>query len=145
MSEARNSPSTKPQGTELNNLQWLLGTWSRTNAKGTSFETWEKVADDLYRGFGTAQAQDSRQIRLLESLLLTQMSDDIFYIAKVAENPFPVSFKLTSWSETHAIFENLEHDFPQKLDYRLKAVNKLQVIVSGEADRTFTLLFDKQA
>jgi hypothetical protein len=54
-----------------------------------------------------------------ESLRLVAMSDEIFFIAKVASNPLPVAFKLTQCANKIAVFENPHHDFPQTLSYQL--------------------------
>ncbi|MEM7335757.1 MAG: DUF6265 family protein [Chloroflexota bacterium] len=127
----------------LNDLRWLLGTWTRHTNRGPSQEIWREADRDVFAGRGLSFTMDGQQIRFSESLLLTKMSEEIFYIAKIDENEFPVSFKLVSGSANNATFENLNHDFPKRLEYVLESTNSLLVTVSGEAGRRFTLQFSK--
>ena len=71
------------------------------------------------------------------------MDDEVFYMAKVKHNDFPVPFKLTASSANHAVFENSNHDFPKRLEYRLDEEAKLVVTVSDGAKQSFVIRFSK--
>ncbi len=71
------------------------------------------------------------------------MSGAVYYFAKVKQNKYPVPFELTSCFDKHADFENTEHDFPKKLEYRLVAKDALDVKVSDGATRSFTIHFKR--
>ena len=63
------------------------------------------------------------------------MGGAVFFVAKVDSNPFPVPFKLVGCSESTATFENLDHDFPRRLEYSMPAPDALHVDVSdGEGN-----------
>ena len=71
------------------------------------------------------------------------MGGEVFYLAKVAENDFPVPFKMTSHTNSKAIFENPERDFPNKLIYHRIGMNALKVDVMGTNEPGFTLHFKR--
>jgi hypothetical protein len=62
------------------------------------------------------------------------MSGEVFYIPKVAENPLPVPFRLTSVSQQTATFENPSHDFPTRIIYRHGSDDSMTVSVEGPGD-----------
>ena len=65
------------------------------------------------------------------------MENEIFYFAKIAENEYPVPFKLIQLSDNQAVFENDNHDFPQRIIYSLKSPQLLMAEVVGEEDGKF--------
>ncbi len=131
------------QEQRLSSLTWLLGTWSRPAPQGRATERWVQVDERLFRGEGRARIGAGGG-RVLESLLLVELDGEVFYLAKVPENTYPVPFRLTASSETRAVFENPSHDFPQRLEYTL-VDGGLHVKVSAEADEGFTLRFRRAA
>ena len=116
----------------LRHLRWLAGTWQRETAKSISIETWRWLSDRTLEGEGIRLSKASGDTAFTESLRIVEMQGETFYLAKVAENPYPVPFKLTSFESGHAVFENPEHDFPQRLTYVHNATDSLTVLVEGE-------------
>ena len=121
----------------LSDLDWLLGEWKTqvkqdlTNEFLTS-ETWLKLSDKTFEGFG-------KTANNIESLRLLEMSDEIFYLAKVSHNPSPIAFKLTACKSNAFIFENEQHDFPNTIEYKQINSNAIQVKVSGKTEKSFTI------
>ncbi|MDF2178015.1 DUF6265 family protein [Aliiglaciecola sp. CAU 1673] len=126
----------------LTDLSWLLATWQMPTEKGQVLEAWQQVSDNSYegRGWSIKQGEVSRS----EDLRLVQMQDKIFYLAKVTENPMPVPFLLTTCSANQAIFENPEHDYPQRLHYQLEGTDTLDVKVEDLNGKGFALRFQKR-
>jgi hypothetical protein len=119
----------------------MLGSWSRTTSEGsTATESWVDVGHGVFRGAGPATVPGSETSRLVETLLLVEMSGEIFYLAKVDENERPVSFRLVAVSAGRAVFQNPDHDVPQRLDYRLDEEGRLNVDVRG-GERGFSVIF----
>lgn len=77
---------------------------------------------------GVHRSQATGDSVLVESLVLAEMRGEIFYLAKVAENCWPVAFRLASLAGRRAVFENPEHDFPQRVTHILDADGSLLVI-----------------
>jgi hypothetical protein len=128
----------------LDTVRWLLGNWVQENERVSTRETWREVDRGTFKGRGIQKDTATGAKQSEESLLLTEMSGEIYYFAKVGHNKYPVPFELTSCSATHAIFENTEHDFPKKLEYRLVKNDSLNVTVSDGGARSFTFRFKKQ-
>ena len=53
---------------------------------------------------------------------------------KVAENEYPVPFRLTSVESGRVVFENPTHDFPQKIIYQRNGTHALKVTIEGPGD-----------
>lgn len=116
----------------LTQLNWLIGEWQTEKSASFVNEIWQKVSDDTFEGQGKTNSSS-------ESLRLVKMADEVFYLAKVSHNPLPVAFKLSHCKNKQFVFENMQHDFPNKIEYRQINSNVLQVIVSGKAEKSFTI------
>jgi len=103
--------------TDFDKLSWIIDRWVSTDGESTSYEHWEKISDSLFAG-GSETVKNGDTV-FNEKLKLIKEGDEIFYVADVKHNPAPVKFKLTSISDNEAVFENPEHDFPQKITYKL--------------------------
>lgn len=135
---------TQSQGTPaLDTIRWILGDWVQSGGQTTTRETWIELDRNVFKGTGITFDSATGAKQSEESLLLTEMSGRIYFFAKVDHNKYPVPFELTSSSATQAIFENADHDFPKKFEYRLVEMDVLDVIVSDGGARSFTVGFKK--
>lgn len=116
----------------LDALSWLEGEWATDEGPRMFRERWTRVTPDTVEGEGTG-----------ESLRLVAMSGGVFYLAKVPHNELPVAFKAVSCGDGYAVFENMAHDFPKRLVYRL-ADGRLRVRVSDGAEWGFDLDFARR-
>ncbi len=128
---------------DLNHLNWLLGDWITSGGAPFTAESWVKVSDYTFEGSGKIRKADDPEFKVIETLRIVNLSGQIYYIAKVNHNPDPTFFLLTEISDSSAVFENPEHDFPKKIEYLLKDKDHLQVEVSAE-ERGFRLDFLRQ-
>jgi hypothetical protein len=127
---------------DLSPLNWLIGTWERTNGRAgrTSFEKWEQVNPNEFRGTGFfVQGADTT---ITERLKIILSGNDLNYIADVPGNPEPVYFKVTKLELHHFICENPSHDFPKRIEYQWNE-NELKAIISGDG-KFITYLFRKK-
>ena len=58
------------------------------------------------------------------------MAGSIYYIAKVPQNEFPIPFRLVENNGLMYIFENQNHDFPQRIIYHRVNEDSLEVKIS---------------
>lgn len=114
---------------ELQKLDWLLGTWQRESKDRVLYETWRRVSKHTFEGNGYAVAD--RDTIFTEFLRIEQFGDSIFYTAKISENEYPVPFKLVSLGDSSVLFENPNHDFPQRISYSLVSDGSLHVRAEG--------------
>lgn len=122
----------------LNNFDWLLGKWQTENAQTLTTEIWHKISKNTFEG--TGQTANN-----LETLRLLAMSGDIFYLAKVSHNLVPIAFKLIECKDKSFTFANHQHDFPNKIEYRRINNKVIQITVSGQEGKSFTIQLHRQA
>ncbi len=125
----------------LASLDWLLGQWVADDPRSTIRESWTARSPTTWEGEGSEASKADPSKASHEDLRLVVMSDGVYYVAKVAHNELPVSFRLSECADQRFAFVNPAHDFPKRLDYARVGENRLQVRVSDGADRGFTLNF----
>ena len=128
----------------LDDINWLLGDWASYDDEKVTTESWKRIGPQTFEGSGEIRSRSDAQVLSLESLRLVEMSGVIFYVAKVSHNEYPVPFKLTSCSKDSVVFENPNHDFPQRLEYRWISLNLLVVEVSGKDGKGFQIRFTRE-
>ena len=107
----------------LNDLSWLAGCWEG-NIRGREVnEQWMKPAGGIMLGMARTVAQGKAA-----EFEFTQIREDkdgaIYYVAKPSGQA-EASFKLVRLQNKEAVFENPQHDFPQRIIYRLEAGGSL--------------------
>jgi len=121
---------------ELASLDWLLGNWQRTGmAAGTSgAEHWRRQADVL-EGEGRSYRQG--ELRFQERLRIIDEGGQLYYVADVAGNPAPIRFALVAQGVQSVVFENLQHDFPQRIAYQRNGRRLTATVSAGERVQVF--------
>lgn len=114
----------------LESFSWLLDKWVNSEGESHSYESWEKINDTLFIGESKSIKNGKEIFR--EKLELSKIGEDIIYIADVVHNPKPVQFKLTNFTDSSVTFENLQHDFPQKIYYELRNASTLYAKIEGK-------------
>ena len=126
---------------DLKKLEWLTGQWEGIMGSGLYHEEW--YPDELNNLTGRAYLIKNGEITNNEKLKIHLIENDIFYTADVSHNPAPVSFKLTEYSDKIFIFENPEHDFPQKITYEILSENNFKATVEAVNEgKTRKLVYD---
>lgn len=115
----------------LNDLEWLVGTWKRTNTKPgrSGYERWEKVNDQELQGHGVSL--NGSDTLFIEKLKIVLRNDTLYYVADVPENNRLVYFKFTALQEDGFTCENPTHDFPKKISYNRRD-QSLHAQISGD-------------
>jgi len=119
---------------DLDDLDWLVGTWKRESRRGEIYESWQRLSDHTFEGDSWVVSSSDGKEHPLESLLLAEMAGELFYIPKVPENDFPVPFRRTSAMPGRIVFENSTHDFPQTIIYQRSGDDELKVTIQGPGD-----------
>jgi hypothetical protein len=116
---------------ELEKLDWLIGSWQQITEAGTFTETWQQNGSGLS---GKGYLIDAGDTIFSEDLKLENRNGEVFYIPIIADqnNGGKVLFKLISSGDKHFVFENKEHDFPQRIIYQQLAGDSLYARVEGE-------------
>ena len=131
-STACKKPSSSTVAPALQKAAWLIGNWENKTPKGLSVETWTDP------GNGTAYEGKSyfisgKDTLFSETIRIEEKLGQLYYIPTVSNQNSgkPIVFILTSSTEKEMVFENPEHDFPQKITYTLSAPDSLTAIISG--------------
>ena len=116
---------------KLNPAQWILGSWEQQTYKGILTETWQRQNDSLF--VGSCYFINQSDTLHTETIVLEQRDDSITYSANVKgqNNEKAVPFTLTTANTNSLVFENLKHDYPQKIVYQKNKSNGLVVTISG--------------
>lgn len=129
------------EGAGLQRLSWLQGKWTGVetgapnNSRSRFEESWTDAAGGIMIGMGKEIEKEIEKDKLsfFEYLRIESRKEGLFYVAQ----PFgkqPVSFKLLRMQETEAVFENKEHDFPQRITYFKRADGVLEIELLGVGD-----------
>jgi len=127
--------TTSTHGGPLEQFDWLAGTWTRESASATVYESWRVLSERTMEGQSHVVLKTTGERRLAESLLLVEMGGEIYYIPRPPENPYPVTFRLTSHDDGVAVFENPQHDFPTKIVYRRNDDGSMTASIEGPTER----------
>jgi len=107
-------------------LRWLVGTWhGETRNGGQFYETWVVAKDGSMHGSGFRVLKGDTVFG--EGLRIEKRDRDLYYVAAVNENAAPAEFKMTAQRSFKTIFENPEHDFPQRITYQRRKDGSLYV------------------
>ena len=119
----------------LQDLTWLVGTWKNETSRGDIFESWQMVDDSLLNG--VVYRVSNLDTTLLENLSIQNIKDDLFYIPVVEHNKGAVYFKLIDHDTSKFVFENPEHDYPQRIIYFRIDSDSLHARIEGEDNGNF--------
>ena len=133
-------PTFAQEKPQVKDLAWLSGCWQMERAPGRiSYEQWTYPAGIM---IGMAYTMRDGKMVDHEFLRLIERDGDVHYVA----TPYgqkETEFKLTSHKDGVAVFENPEHDFPQKITYT-RGASVITARVEGkdgEKMRGFELIY----
>lgn len=127
-----NSETLTKSPNELETANWLIGKWGNSENGIDVTEIWKKENDSVYTGISYA-IRDKKDTVSLERIRLEKQKDNLVYIPLVKDQNAGevVKFTLTSSEKHKLVFENPEHDFPQKVSYKLITKDSLLAEISG--------------
>jgi hypothetical protein len=101
---------------EIERLAWLAGCWEFTSGERTIEEQWMSPRGNSMMGM--SRTVRGGRLTAWESVLLREDSlGAIAYHAFPGGQP-PAVFPAAEVSDSHAVFVNPDHDFPQRIIYR---------------------------
>lgn len=113
----------------INDLAWLSGCWE-SNRNGREInEQWMKPSGQTMLGMGRTVAK-GKTVEYEFVQIRQEIDGNLYYVAKPSGQS-EASFKLIKLQNREATFENPEHDFPQRVIYRLEADGSLFARVEG--------------
>lgn len=107
----------------------MAGDWQTERGKAMIDEHWSHPAGGTMMGMSRTVA-GGRTVEF-EFLRIEERADGIFYVAQPNGGP-PTDFKLVTLEKQRATFENLQHDFPQRIIYEKRADGSLLARIEGD-------------
>ena len=114
---------------DIARLGWLAGCWTSDGGEPGSGERWTPLAGDTLLGV-------SRTIRQgktveFEFLEIRYLPDGKLAFVAHPSGQATAAFPLLRISEAEVVFENLQHDFPQRIAYAKDGESKLRARIEG--------------
>jgi hypothetical protein len=121
---------------KISELDFMVGTWKMENKE--QYEVWEKSYNNELAGYSYRIKNDQKSIT--ETLSIKLIGDQIVYEATVPDQNEgkTIGFTLNDEMQTYLSFENLQHDFPKKIQYKKISENEIEVTVLGDAGKGFS-------
>ncbi|RFM31652.1 DUF6265 family protein [Chitinophaga silvisoli] len=117
----------------------ILGYWRMPTKHSTFTEYWVKKDDNTWEGM-THRITGKDSVEMDKMQLVRSGNDLVFTVVAVADPKTgkPVPFKVTVIQANGFVAENPDCDYPQKIVYKWKKVDELEVHFKGEKEKTFS-------
>lgn len=112
-------------------IKLFPGKWKMISDKIEYFEEWEITDESELTGIGFSIEEGDTV--LSERLFLKKFDDTWAYVA-LPSNQNITLFALSEFSDNYFIFENKEHDYPQKIIYEFASDGILKAATEGIID-----------
>lgn len=117
----------------IEDLAWIAGNWEGTSDRmGPAVrveERWTPIAGGAMLGVNRSLAEG--KMVFFEFLRIESRPDGIYYVAH-PKGRAGTDFKLLHIEKQRVVFENLAHDYPQRIIYAKKPDGALLARVEGE-------------
>lgn len=116
----------QPASRDISQLHWMAGAWVNDSEQSCSEEHWMPPRGGSMIGMNRMlrkAAGDPVQERTVfyEFLRIEQNAEGLVYLASPKGRQPSTAFKLSRIAANEVVFENPEHDFPQRITYRRDA------------------------
>jgi hypothetical protein len=120
---------------DISNLDWMTGCWALTGQEKGSIEQWSTPAGKTMLGFN--RVVSAGQTIAFEFLRIVEEDEKAMILVASPSGQETASFRAIESSNSKVVFENSEHDFPQRIIYRLdenrNLVGRIEGTINGEA------------
>lgn len=121
--------ATAAWATNLDQLNWLAGSWIAKKDHSETEEHWLPAKGEMMLAINrTVRAGRPTSF---EFLRIEQRGSQISYLASPSGKP-AVEFKLIELGNQRVVFENKTHDFPQRIIYWRESDGSLRARIEGE-------------
>jgi hypothetical protein len=126
----QSGPAVAERNPSLKTVAWLAGEWSLERNGRVVTEVWMAPDGGTMLGMSRTVA-DGRTVEYEFLVLRQDATGEIALVAKPSGQA-ETTFKLIRASATEVVFENPQHDFPQRVSYTLKPDGSLLAAIEGE-------------
>ena len=122
---------TAAQTQTLDDLAWMAGYWVGSVDGVVAEELWLEPRGAFM--IGVHRDSSARGDAFFEYLRIQRTPSGIVYLASPAGRD-PTPFPLTTLEDRRVVFENPDHDFPQRITYWLDETGALHARVEGDVN-----------
>jgi hypothetical protein len=115
-------------------MAWLAGCWQGQSGEPGTIEQWLPPAGGAMLGMSRTIRQG--QMAEYEFMQLRQLPDGTLAFVPQPSGRPPTTFRLLRLGEAEAVFENPEHDFPQRVTYVRPEAARLAASIEGVRNGT---------
>jgi hypothetical protein len=113
----------------IDKMAWIAGCWEGKIGSGKTQEQWMRPEGNSM--LGMSRTVVAGKTPFFEFLQIKLDGQDVVYIAR-PQGKEPTPFKLVKLNESAVVFENLQHDFPQRIAYQRQIDGSLLAVIEGE-------------
>lgn len=113
---------------DLGAASWLGGCWEMRRGPSVTQEMWMAPSGGAMLGVSRNVVRDT--VREWEHLMLGPTPSGLAYVAKPARQA-ETAFAATQISDSLLVFENPQHDFPQRILYRRRGADSVIARIEG--------------
>lgn len=125
------TPAVAPSpGREIGRMAWLAGCWHREAPRRVVEEQWMRPAGGVMLGMSRAVTTEEDKLVEFEAVRIEEKDGRLVYTAKPYNQP-EGSFHSIQITDELVLFENKEHDFPQRIGYRRVGADSLLAWIEG--------------
>jgi len=119
------------QQVTVDRVAWLQGCWRSTRGETTIEEQWMAPRGGAMLGMGRTVRGST--LAEYELVLIKEQEGHLAYEAHPSGQP-TATFMTTTASDSSVVFENPQHDFPQRVGYRRNGADALDAWIEGQAN-----------
>jgi hypothetical protein len=112
---APTASAASPKAASGEELAWLAGSWCGNDEGQRLEETWFVPAAN--EAIGMSRTLSGGRMIAFEFMRIMQLEGAVTFIAQPGGDP-PTSFSYSDGGDDWIRFENKEHDYPQRIEYR---------------------------
>ena len=124
------TPVIAQQPAGVARVAWLQGCWEMRSAQGTVEEQWMSPRGGTMIGVGRTVRND--RLVEYETVIVREDGGRLAYEAHPSGQPSAVFFSRGA-ADAMVVFENPEHDFPQRVGYRHEGPDQLAAWIEGRS------------
>ncbi len=113
---------------EIEKLNWMTGTWTQKKDGETVQESWLGPGGKMMAAVNLTVS--AKRGTSFEFLRIVESTSGLAYLANPGGKP-PVEFKLKELGDKRVVFENLAHDFPQRVLYWIEPDGAMKARIEG--------------
>jgi len=117
---------------DIAQLHWLSGCWAANDKEQGSIEYWTAPAGNSMLGVSRSVREGST-VFFEYMRIVVEDTNDIVFVAS-PDGQTTATFALIYLDDSKVVFENPQHDFPQRVIYRLEQPSQLVGRIEGTVD-----------